>query len=239
MHISDELRQIKIAGFSKLTLLDFPEKMAAILFLAGCNMNCPYCHNHQLNAPHAATVPVSDVLDFLHKRRKVLDGVVITGGEPTLQEIEPLLRKIKEMGYLIKLDTNGLKPGTLQRLIETGLLDYIAMDVKNSAPMMSATAGIPPSKIRNVQESINKIMKSGITYEFRTTVTPSLHDTEQIAEIGRTLIYEADNYYLQPFVMSDAVPQKHLKEPSDKMLKECLDAVAPYVKHAEIRGREI
>ena len=233
-------KDIKIAGIQKLTLLDYPEKTAAILFLPGCNMKCPFCHNYTLaNGSTYATLNNNDIYQYLLSRRKLLDGIVITGGEPSNQNIIPLLTTIKEIGYQIKIDTNGLRPNHIQEWLDKNLIDYIAMDVKNSSKKYAQTCGMTNINLNLIQKSIRIIMESTIDYEFRTTLIPNYHSIEDIQDIGKNLIKNAKKYYLQPFVTRDTVPDKTLKEPSDQLLIDCINAVKPYVQHVEIRGRDI
>lgn len=231
---------IKITGLQKLTILDYPEKMASILFLPGCNMKCPFCHNYELtNGSKCVTLDNNDIYQYLISRRKLLDGVVITGGEPSNQNIIPLLTSIKELGYKIKIDTNGLRPTAIETWINNKLVNYIAMDIKNTPEKYAITCGLSNINMALIRQSINIIMNSNIEYEFRTTIVPQYHTAKDIAEIGQNLIKNAKKYYLQSFVTRDTVPEKTLSEPSDTLLIDCLNAVKPYVQNVEIRGRDI
>lgn len=235
------MNTVQIGGIQKLTLLDFPGKTAATLFLPGCNMNCPFCHNSELIHGPQETEDYDAVMRFLEKRRRVLDGVVISGGEPSLQDIAPLLRDIRKLNYAIKIDTNGLRPDRVSEWIASGLVDYIAMDIKNAPGKYAATAGLPEQDdtiLPRIRKSIRILMNSGIQYEFRTTVAVPLHEPKDFKAI-RELISGAALYFIQPFVLRDTVPDQTLQEPSDTMLKEALSFVRPYVQHAEIRGRDI
>lgn len=227
-----------IAGLQKLTLLDYPDKMAAILFLPGCNMACPFCHNSELIHGQQSEIDYDDVMAFLKKRKNMLDGVVITGGEPTLQDITPLLQDIKNLGYSIKVDTNGSHPEAIHKWLSANIVDYIAMDIKNSPLYYARTCGTSKIKPETIDKSIVYLKHSNIPHEFRTTVTPSLHDVEDIETIAKWIGKE-ENFFIQPFVKRDTVPDQSLIEPSDQFLLDCLRAAKPHVFHAEIRGRDL
>ena len=240
MNNTSSCNNIKIAGMQKLTLLDYPEKTAAILFLPGCNMRCPFCHNHELtDGENVDTLLFKDIYKYLDMRKHLLDGIVITGGEPSNQDIIPLLQSLKNLGYQIKIDTNGLRPQAIQKWIDNKLVNYIAMDIKNAPAKYAETCGLPHINMDLIYQSIQIIMSSSIDYEFRTTVIPSYHTPDDFVVIGETLIPNAKHFYLQPFVMRNTVPEKSLQEPSDDLLKQCLTAVSPYVQNAEIRGRSL
>ena len=230
-------------GLDKLTLLDYPGKMAAIIFFPGCNMQCPFCQNADIAYGDNPSLPtmIDEVLKYLEQRKNVLDGVVISGGEPLMRDIEDILRKIHNLGYSIKIDTNCTNPGLLQYYIREGLVDYIAMDIKNSQKLYAKTCGLNPFTfmIGSILESIDIIMRSGIEYEFRTTVVNPIHTVDSIKDIGRKLIFGAERYYLQPFVRSDPVMQRSFEEPTDDFMVQALKAVKPYVKNCAIRGRDI
>jgi len=184
--------------------MDYPGKIATVLFTQGCNYACPYCHNPELIDFKEGTLPEKEVFSFLLKNRSLLDGVVITGGEPTMQPgLIPFIRRVKDMGLLVKLDTNGSKPLVLKKIIEEGLVDYIAMDVK--APLMpqhySRCAGIPvPSvQISRLEESIRLIIHSGIRHEFRTTLARELLTFDHVLLMQEHL-KGCDSYFLQQVV---------------------------------------
>lgn len=231
-------RYIKICGMQKLTLLDYPEHTACTLFVSGCNFGCPFCHNSELLAAGAEFYDENEVFDFLKKRKKVLEGVCVTGGEPTLySDLDRLLGRIKDLGYAVKLDTNGYNPERLKDIIDRKLVDYVAMDIKNSPERYAETAGIAPERfdITKVKSSINMIMHSGIDYEFRTTVVTELFDEKSIEGAAR-MIAGAKRYFLQPFVMRDTVPSKTLTPPQRIVMQRYLQIVTPFVKSAEVRG---
>lgn len=228
---------MKIYGLQKLTLLDFPGRTACTVFLSGCNYRCPFCHNAELARGEApAVMDDAELLTFLEKRRGLLDGVAFTGGEPLLtRELPELMEKIREMGYAVKLDTDGGFPERLKVLLDRGLLDYIAMDVKNSPARYAETVGLPNADLAPVRESIRLIMESGVPYEFRTTAVAQLHDIESFPAIGE-MIRGAERYYIQKFTDRDTVAFSGLTAPSDEELAVYLEAVRPYVKSAFLRG---
>ncbi|WP_024864520.1 anaerobic ribonucleoside-triphosphate reductase activating protein [Butyrivibrio sp. FCS014] len=226
-----------IHGLQKMTLLDYPEHVACTVFLAGCDLRCPYCHNFEL--VDGTAQPVMDeeeLFFFLKKRQGLLDGVAITGGEPLMRpDIDVFMEKIRKMGYLIKLDTNGCHPERLSQLLERGLADYVAMDIKNSPTRYSVTSGVSNLNIDNIKESVRIIMNSAPDYEFRTTVVKELHNKESFVEIGKW-IQGAKAYYLQQFVERDTVPDKALSSPSEEEMALFLETVREYVPSAKIRG---
>lgn len=198
---------MKISGLQKLTLLDFPGHVACTVFLAGCDMRCPFCHNAPLVTEIGSDdgeMTEDEFFSFLKKRVGILDGVAITGGEPLLRpDLEDLIVKIRSLGYAVKLDTNGLHPKPLSRLIEKRLVDYVAMDIKNSPEKYSMTAGTAVD-INTVLRSVDIIISSGIDHEFRTTVVKELHSESDFAKIGE-MIRGAKHYYLQQFLDSGAL----------------------------------
>jgi len=234
-----------IVSIDKLSLLDYPGKMAAIIFMQGCNMRCPFCHNSELavrSAPERISKRCPNyeyVLECLTRRSKIITGVVITGGEPSLYDLDPLLRACRVMGYSIKIDTNGMNPAAIKHWVKHYMVDYIAMDIKNSPKKYAMTCGLPYVEMETIKESIDVIMNSGIDYEFRTTVVDPIHTASDIMEIGETLIPRAKHYYLQPFVMRDTVPNQTFNEPSDALLLACRDLVTPFVNQVSIRGRDL
>lgn len=229
---------IKISGLQKLTLLDYPEHTACTLFVPGCNFRCPYCHNSELLGGDVEFYDEAEIFSYLKKRKGILEGVCITGGEPTLySDLDRLIRDIKALGYAVKLDTNGFMPDRLSALIDEGLLDYIAMDIKNSPERYAETAGLYTADfdIDRIQRSIAIIKNSGVDYEFRTTVVTELFDDASIAGAAR-LIAGAKRYFLQAFVMRDTVPSKTLTPPQSIVMHRYLDIVKRYVPNAAIRG---
>ena len=231
---------MNIQGLQKLTLLDYPGKVACTIFVAGCNFRCPFCHNASLvthiNPENA--IPEEEVLDFLMKRRKVLDGVCITGGEPLLApELDRFMERVKDMGYRIKLDTNGSNVNRLKYLAGRGLIDYVAMDIKNVPQKYGMTIGIDGYNPENVIKSASWLMTGAVPYEFRTTVVREFHKRDDFEGIGRWLA-GADRYYLQSFRDSGDVIQPGLRAYSRDILEQALEIVRKYIPAAELRGVE-
>ena len=199
-----------IRGVMKLSLLDYPEKVACTVFTGGCNLRCPFCHNPSLVLPERLraeppSTTADDFFAFLRKRRGVLDGVCITGGEPLMQpDLEAFIGQIRALGYLVKLDTNGTFPDRLERLLASGAIDYVAMDVKNALERYPETVGIPGFSTDGVARSIQLLRKGQVPYEFRTTVMRELHRREDLVALART-IAGARAYVLQQFVDSGAL----------------------------------
>lgn len=226
-----------IQGLQKLTLLDWPGRMACTVFLAGCDFRCPYCHNSELawGAP-PENLPQEELLAFLKKRRGVLDGVCVTGGEPLLRPgLGGLLAEIKALGYPVKLDTNGNHPDRLRALWEQGLVDYVAMDVKNCPERYAGTAGVPGLALENVQRTLDWLIGGEADYELRTTVVREYHDEAAVESIGRW-IRGAKRYYLQAFVDRDTVVQRGLSAYSRAEMERLAELVRPFVPAVELRG---
>jgi len=226
-----------IYGLQKMTLLDYPGLVACTVFLNGCDFKCPYCHNYELvDGTAKPAMDDEDFFAFLGKRKGLLDGVCISGGEPLLhKDIDVFIRKIREMGYRVKLDTNGYHPDMLKSLIDQGLLDYIAMDIKNSLEKYPVTTGFDGIDTSIIKRSISVIMNSGVDYEFRTTVVGGLHDKEDFERIG-AMIQGAKAYYLQQFTMRDTVPGKDLYAPKNEDMEAFLEIVKKDVDSALLRG---
>ncbi len=220
-----------------MTLLDFPGCVACTVFLGGCDFRCPFCHNYDLACGTAEPVmEEAELLAFLDKRRGLLDGVAITGGEPCLhRELPDLIRKIREMGYAVKLDTNGAHPAMLRSLTEEGLLDYVAMDIKNSPEKYAETCGVPEADLTAVRESIRILMEGTAEYEFRTTVVKELHSAEDIDKMGR-MIAGAKRYFLQCFTDRETVPYAGMSAPSPEKLREYAEIAGRYVSYTALRG---
>lgn len=230
---------MQICGFMKTTLLDYPEHVAATVFTGGCNFRCPFCHNGDL-VQHSTTsqIPEQEVLSYLAKRRNMLDGVCVTGGEPTLkQDLASFLRKIKELGLLVKLDTNGYRPEVLQELLDEQLLDYVAMDIKNCPNKYAMTAGVADFDLSPVQQSIHMLMTGEVPYEFRTTVVRQLHERKDFIEIG-TWIRGAKAYYLQSYQENEHVISPGFDAYSKEELLEIKESLLPYIPAVELRGME-
>lgn len=227
-----------IGGLQKLTLLDYPGKLACTVFTVGCNFKCPFCHNSSLVFNDRELEPLSaeELVRFLKKRSGVLEGVCITGGEPLLnRDIEPLISKIKELGYCVKLDTNGSFPDRLKGLVENGLIDKVAMDIKNSKRSYAETVGIKDFDIAPICESVDFLLSDRVDYEFRTTVTQNLHSPEDFEEIGEW-IKGAKAYFLQDFKDSGDLICPDIKGVTPEIIREYLATVRKYVPCAELRG---
>ena len=227
---------INIQGLQKTTLLDFPGHVSATVFLGGCNMRCPFCHNMNIVTSSDPVLTVEEVLGFLSKRSGILDGVCITGGEPTISAgIFDLIGQIKDLGFLVKLDTNGTNPDVLQSLVNDRLVDYVAMDIKSSPTVYGRACGIADIDLSPVKESIDILINGVCDYEFRTTAVAEFLDDETVHDIG-VLIKGAGKYYLQGYVESEAVPDKSLHAlPKEKLLRY-IQELSAYVDHVELRG---
>lgn len=221
-----------------MTLIDYPEKIAATVFTGGCNFRCPYCHNAGLVLDTGNTHDISEeeLFDFLLKRRGLLDGVCISGGEPLLHEqIRQLITKIKSLGFLVKLDTNGSFPSKLRELTLDGLIDYVAMDIKNSPACYPRTAGITEKILPEIKESVAFLLEGSVDYEFRTTVVRGFHTREDFVEIGKW-IQGARRYYIQDFIDSGDLIQPGLMGVDQSSLKAFAEVVRKYVPPVQIRG---
>ena len=209
-----------ISGFDKVTLLNYPGLVACTIFTKGCNLKCPFCHNSSLISGNDDTyIDEDEIFKYLNKRKNIIEGVCISGGEPLLQkDIKEFIRKIKSLGLKVKLDTNGTNPDLILSLINDNLLDYIAMDIKNIKSKYELTSGAKV-KIDNILKSINIIENSGIDYEFRTTIIKEFHTLSDIDYISKVLDKKS-KYYIQNFVKSDAVLDKNLHSFTSDELKE-------------------
>ena len=230
---------MKIHGLQKMTLLDYPGKVACTVFLAGCDFRCPFCHNSELIGGDVEAVMDDDeLLTFLKKRKGLLDGVAVTGGEPMLRpDLPELLTEIRELGYRIKCDTNGNHPDMLKHLVQAGLVDYVAMDIKNSPERYAETIGLETFDMAKVNESIRFLLEGNVDYEFRTTVVKPLHDAECFEGIGK-LIKGAQRYYLQSFTDRDTVIFSGFSAPEPEEMIIYKNIVEPYVLKVSIRGQE-
>lgn len=227
---------MRISGLQKNTLLDYPGKVACTVFLSGCNLRCPFCHNASLVVRPAENVMEEDeFFAFLRKRKGILDGVCVTGGEPTLRSGLPeFIAKIKAMGYLVKLDTNGTNPEMLKKLISDGLLDYVAMDIKNAPSRYAQICG-GVDVLETVRKSAALLMNGPVDYEFRTTCVKPYHDENAMGEIGRWLA-GAKQYYLQKFVDSGDLIGTNVSELSKEEMEALRQAVLPYIENTHLRG---
>ena len=228
---------MKIYGLQKMTLLDFPGRIACTVFLSGCDMRCPFCHNSELAEGRAEPVMTEEeLLSFLKKRQGMLEGVAVTGGEPLLREENlDLLRRIRELGYPVKLDTNGTHPDRLRRAAEENLFQYAAMDIKNSPERYAETAGLPRFDLGPVRESAAFLMGGSAEYEFRTTAVREFHDGSSFRAIGEW-IHGAKKYALQKFADRDTVPFGGLHAPEDGELEAWAEIMRPHAEEVLIRG---
>ncbi|MXP77618.1 anaerobic ribonucleoside-triphosphate reductase activating protein [Lachnospiraceae bacterium WCA-9-b2] len=227
-----------IQGLKKFSLLDYPGKMACTVFTAGCNFRCPYCYYKPLVIDtHKNTgIPVEDVYTFLEKYQGILDGVCLTGGEPLIQHgVEEFLRRVKELGYAVKLETNGSFPDKLKRIVSEGLISYVAMDIKNSLESYGKTVGIEGYDVENVKKSAEFLLSNAVPYEFCTTVVLEYHQRSDFESIGKW-ITKAEQYYLQRFLNSEHVIQKGLHKYNDNIMEQALAIVRKKVPSAKLRG---
>ena len=227
-----------ICGLQKLSMVDYPGKLAATVFTGGCNLRCPFCHNAPLvlRVRENPELPVEEVLSFLRSRRGLLDGVVLSGGEPLLQQdAAAFLREVKALGFAVKLDTNGCYPDALAAILEEGLADYVAMDIKNRPEKYAGTVGVPGFDLSPVKESIRLLRSSGADYEFRTTIVREFHTMEDVRAIGEWL-KGSKRWYLQQFVDSgDLVGRDcHGRDPLE--LRAFARMAEPYFGAVEVRG---
>ena len=228
---------MKIHGLQKMTLLDYPGRVACTVFFGGCNMRCPFCHNAELlDGTAPAVMDDEELLSFLKKRQGLLDGVAFTGGEPLLQKDLPeLMGKIRDLGYPVKLDTNGTFPDRLNRMITDGLVQYVAMDIKNSQERYADTAGLKEMDLAPVRESVSLLMEGRTEYEFRTTVIRELHSEQDFEAIGEWLA-GAKEYYLQEFRDSDQVLVQGLHGCSLETMERYRDILRKTMSEVGIRG---
>ena len=228
---------MKIRGFQKLTLVDYPNQMAAILFTGGCDFRCPFCHNGELVLHPSLTpeIPESEVFSYLEKRKGLLDGVVVSGGEPTLaDDLDEFLSSLKKMGYLVKLDANGSRPEVLSRIVSEKLVDYVAMDIKNSFERYPETVGFPKYDTSNVSRSISFLLSGQVDYEFRTTCVKELHDEKSFHSIGK-IVEGAERYYLQNFVPNENTISKDCSPCSMEDLVKYSEILRNYIGNVQIR----
>ena len=234
---------MNIAGLQKMTLLDFPGKVACTVFLQGCNFRCPFCHNSDL-LPGQGEPLMDDqeLLAFLQKRKGLLDGVCITGGEPTLQpQLLQLMGRIKALGYAVKLDTNGSRPQVLRELVEAGVVDYVAMDIKNSREEYPQTAGMKEGLLPGVEESIRYLLSGVVDYEFRTTVAHPLHSADSIAAMGKWVCDLAEGqkpkrWFLQCYVDRESVLLGGLSAPTKENMEKYSQILGLYTEVISLRG---
>ena len=227
-----------ISGMEKLTLLDYPANTACLIFTQGCNFRCPFCHNKNLlmDTNGDGIIDENEVLDYLKKRKGLVDGICISGGEPLLQrDIESFIKKIKEIGVKVKLDTNGSNPQKLKKLIEMGLIDYVAMDIKNDFSNYDKTSGVDNINIENIKKSIDILENSNIEYEFRTTVVKELHSITQLEHICEYIGPNA-RYYIQNYRDCSNVLQSGLNGFSEKELFDIQNILNMKYPNVTVRG---
>ena len=228
---------MRIQGLQKLTLLDYPGRTACTIFLSGCNFRCPFCHNAPLlTAADEDGMDEDELLAFLKKRQGLLDGVAVTGGEPLLRpDLPQLLEKIKALGYVIKLDTNGAFPERLEAVVCAGLADYVAMDIKNSPARYAETAGTAELDLAPIDKSVSFLLRGTIDYEFRTTAVAELHDDTSFLKLGDWLA-GAKRYYIQCFQPCEKVLRTGLHAPSDAQLHHWAELVRSKIPTVCVRG---
>ena len=229
---------MRIDGLQKMTLLDFPGKVACTVFTGGCNFRCPFCHNALLvtKLPEKPDYSEDEILSFLEKRTGLLDGVAITGGEPLLNpDIADFIRKIRSMGYAVKLDTNGSFPERLKAIVGEGLVDYVAMDIKNRKEKYAETIGLKNLDLSKIEESIEFLKSGAVDYEFRTTVVEQFHTVEDIRAAAEW-ISGAKRYFLQNFVDSGELICEEVSGVDKETMLKMKSAAADFVPQTEIRG---
>lgn len=223
-------------GLDKLSILDYEDRMSCVLFSKACNFRCPFCHNGLTVLESDETIPWQEVMDYLKLRRGMLDAVVVSGGEPTLLPgLIEKLKDIKSLGYEIKLDTNGTNPELVEEYIKLGLIDYVAMDIKNSEEKYALTSGIKNAPMDKIKQTIHLLMSSNIPYEFRTTLVDEFHKIEDMDGIGN-LIKGAKVLYLQKFVDREGCIQKGLHEVNEEDANKFKEILLKYVNKVELRG---
>ena len=229
---------IRFYGLQKLTLLDYPGNMAATVFTGGCNFRCPFCHNRSLVFlnENDSEIANEDIFDFLKSRNKILDGICITGGEPLLHKgITAFIKRVRDLGLKVKLDTNGSNFEALRRLIDEKLVDYVAMDIKNSPEKYAMTIGLENYDLSEIEKSKNFLLENHVDYEFRTTIVREFHEPEDLRKIGEW-IRGAKHYYLQNFEDHGTCIQAGLGEVDLHTLETMKRIAGEYVEHIEIRG---
>ena len=229
---------MRIDGLQKMTLLDFPGKVACTVFTGGCNFRCPFCHNALLvtKLPEKPDYTEDEILSFLEKRVGLLDGVAITGGEPLLNpDIGDFIRKIRDMGYAVKLDTNGSFPERLKAIVSEGLVDYVAMDIKNRREKYAETIGLKNLDLSKIEESVEFLKSGAVDYEFRTTVVKQFHTVEDIRAAAEW-ISGVKRYFLQNFVDSGELICEEVCGVDKETMLKMKSAAADFVPQTEIRG---
>ena len=233
---------MKIAGLQKMTLLDYPGRVACTVFLRGCNFRCPFCHNSPLISPEEeGEITQEEFLAFLKKRRGLLDGVCVSGGEPTLHpDLPGLLERIRALGFLVKLDTNGRHPQMLEKLLEDGLVDYVAMDIKNCPEEYSRTCGLAAMDLERISKSIRILLENRVDYELRTTVCDPLHSEKSMEEMASWLasLGQVRVLYLQNFVDRETVPNRQISPVARTQMEKFKRIMETKLPRVCIRGED-
>ena len=225
-----------IVGIDKLSLLDYEDKVSVVLFSQACNFRCPFCHNGDLVLEAELVIPWADIIAYLQKRKGLIDAVVFSGGEPTLMpDLKEKIIEVKNMGFEIKLDTNGTRPEIVKDLIDNNLINYIAMDIKNEPKLYAGTCGRDAVELDRIKETIFLLMNSGIAYEFRTTLVKEFHENTDFNEMGK-MIEGARKIYLQKFADRDGCIKRGLNEVSQEKAEEFAEILRAHVKQVELRG---
>ena len=227
-----------ICGLQKLAMVDYPGKLAATVFTGGCNLRCPFCHNALLvtRLEETPEIPETEVLEFLKSRQKLLDGVVLSGGEPLLQsDAGDFLHRVRDLGFSVKLDTNGCFPERLAAILEAGVVDYVAMDVKNRLEKYPQTCGVAALDTAPIEESIRLLRRSGVDFEFRTTLMREFHTAADLEAVGRWL-EGSPRYFLQNFVDSGSLIKEGFHGFTPQELQDFAGLVRPYFGQVEVRG---
>ena len=228
-----------IHGLQKMTLVDYPGKVAAILFTGACDFRCPFCQNASLvlDPSSEPEIPEEEIFDYLKKRRGMLEGVVVTGGEPTVHsDLLEYMGRIKALGYSVKLDTNGYRPDVLKKAVNGGYADYVAMDIKNSLGKYAETAGVKNLFTPLIEESISFLKEGHVPYEFRTTVVHELHSDEDFEKIGK-MCEGCDRFYLQTFSAKGDIIKKGLTAPSPEDMERYIKILRKYIRNVLLRDR--
>ena len=230
---------MKLHGIQKMTLLDFPGCVSCTVFLGGCDFRCPFCHNFELiDGSFAPIMDDDELIRFLESRKGLLEGVAITGGEPLMhKDLPDLIKRIRDTGYRVKLDTNGYHPDLLGEILDTGMVEYVAMDIKNSPEKYALTCGVEEVDLEKIYKSIDLLMRGNTEYEFRTTVVNELHENADFYKIGE-LIKGAKRYFLQRFTDRDSVPYGNLTPPSFDKMHKFAEICRKFVPNTELRGVE-
>ena len=223
-------------GIDKFSLLDFEDKISCVLFCKACNFRCPFCHNGTTVLEAETTIPFDDILEYLKSRKGLIDAVVVSGGEPTLMpDLKEKIIKLRELGFLIKLDTNGTNPEVVKDLYENHLIDYVAMDIKNSFVKYAMTVGVKNAFLDKISQTIQYLMTSGIDYEFRTTLIDEFHDTQDMRDMAETL-KGAKRLYLQKFVDRESCIEHGLHEVSKEKAERFKEILKGSIEQVSLRG---